>query len=337
LLHAVLVGFPFVELCDRSVALAAMLTGLVRRSLRTAPLFAFRAPVMSSGKSLLADVVAMLATGRPVPVMPQGKDEDEDRKRLLALLIEGEPVNCVDNIERPFSSAALCSILTQVSWKDRVLGKTGTATVPTCATWLATGNNLVIAGDLTTRSLVCDLDPKVERPEERKFEVNLYTHIPEQRVKLVPAALTILRAYHIAGRPDQNLSVYGRFEGWSDWVRSALVWCGEPDPCATRRRFEYVDPVRSQIKAVLAAWLDLVGEKAVTAAEAIAAAKSAATGKPSALWQALVDALGGVEGDLYPLKLGHWLVKHERRPEGGLRLERAGDRRGSALWKVSHV
>ena len=337
LLQEIIKGFPFVELCDRSVALAAILTGLVRRSLRTAPLFAFRAPKMSSGKSLLADVVAMMSTGRPVPAMPQGKDEDEDRKRMLALLIEGEPVNCIDNIERPLASAALCSILTQTTFKDRVLGRTGTATVPTCATWLATGNNLIISGDLVTRSLVCDLDAKVEHPEEREFKVNLYRHIPDHRAELVPAALTVIRAYVVAGKPSQGLPIFGRFETWSDLVRSAIVWCGEADPNATRKRIEYVDPQRQVIEAVLRGWDAILQSKTVTTAEVIAAAKAPGSPEGVALHEALVEALGGVEQELQALRLGHWLAKYERRPESGLRLERAGDRQGTALWRVCHV
>jgi hypothetical protein len=55
---------------------------------------------MASGKSLLADIVALFATGRTVPAMPQGKDEEEDRKRLTAVLVEAEPVHCIDNVER---------------------------------------------------------------------------------------------------------------------------------------------------------------------------------------------------------------------------------------------
>jgi hypothetical protein len=335
-LRTLLSGFPFVEECDRSVAHAAILTSLIRRSVRTAPLFAFRAPKMGSGKSLLADCVALIATGRPVPAMPQGKDEDEDRKRMLALLLEGDACCCIDNIERPLSSSSLCSILTQVTWKDRILGRTGTATVPTCVTWLATGNNLVISGDLSTRSLVCDLDAKTEHPEEREFSINLYDYIPEQRAKLVPAALTVLRAYHLAGRPKQKIKVFGRFEGWSNWVRSALVWCGEADPCETRKRIEMIDPVRRLIQAVLMQWHELFGTGAKTAAEVIEASRDFPSANKT-FHEVLCDALNVNDTKLNPLRLGNWLDKHERRPEGGLKIERAGERQGVCLWKVSRA
>lgn len=336
-IHELIQGFPFLEGPDRSVALAAIVTGIIRRNIRTAPLFAFRAPKMGSGKSLLADVVSMMATGRPAPAMPQGKDEDEDRKRMLALLLEGDPVSLIDNIERPFASSALCSILTQTTFKDRILGRTGTATVPTCTTWLATGNNLIIAGDLTTRTLVCDLDAKVERPEEREFAVNLYEHIPANRTTLVPAVLTLLRAYHVAGRPKQKLSVFGRFEAWSNLVRSTLVWCGEADPNLTRQRIEIVDPVRQQIQSVLMGWSLVLGDTVVTAADAIEIASKAKVESAPLFREALVAALGGTDADLTSIKLGNWLSKHERRPEAGLRVNRMGHRQGVALWAVSRV
>src|SRR5690606_14436707 len=127
-LLGILKDFPFVEAADRSVALAAILTPLIRPSLHTAPLFAFRAAKMGSGKSLLADVASMIATGRPAAVMAQGADENEDKKRMLPILAEGDPVAVIDNIERPFGSAAMCSILTQTTWRDRVLGASRTMT-----------------------------------------------------------------------------------------------------------------------------------------------------------------------------------------------------------------
>ncbi len=66
--------FPWLTASDKSTALAAILTALVRPVLRTAPLFAFRAPKMGAGKSLLADVVSMIATGRTANAMTQGQD-----------------------------------------------------------------------------------------------------------------------------------------------------------------------------------------------------------------------------------------------------------------------
>lgn len=326
--------FPWLEPSDRSAALAAILTALARHSLRTAPLFAFRAPKMGSGKSLLADVVSLVATGRPAPVMTPGRDEDEDRKRILAVLMEGVPVSCIDNIEKPLGGAAISSVLTQETFRDRVLGRTETAIVPTTTTWLATGNNLVLRGDLSTRVVPCDLDPRCERPEQRSFKVNLYEHVPSHRDRLVPAALTILRAYHVAGRPTQPLPPFGRFEDWSNLIRSSLVWCGEPDPCAGRSRLEEDDPERLVLREFLRAWRDGLGSELVTSAELIHRSKRPGHEQ---LHELLAEVCMGRDRVPSSKRLGHWILKHERRIEAGLRVERAGKRQGANLWRVHAV
>ncbi len=74
LLEDLIGTFPFVTSADRSVALAAMLTALDRRSMATAPLFAFNSPAAGTGKSKLVDLCAILATGRPMSVISQGRD-----------------------------------------------------------------------------------------------------------------------------------------------------------------------------------------------------------------------------------------------------------------------
>jgi hypothetical protein len=328
-------AFPFIEASDRAAALAAMLTVLVRPSIRTSPLFAFRAPKMASGKSLLADVVAMIATGRVAPVMTPGKDDEEMRKRLTAFLLAGFPMGCIDNVEQPFGGEAICSVLTQGVWRDRVLGKSEMVTLPTAVVWTLTGNNVVFVGDITTRVVVCDLDPRVERPEERVFDVDLHKWVPEHRGELVAAGLTILRAYQVAGRPRQGLTVFGRFEEWSDTVRSALVWLGEADPCAGIARIRDVDPVREQIGRVLALWHQTFGDDVMTVAEIIEWATLPAN-DAHPFSRAIAEVARGERGP-DPRRLGHWLAKVERRVEGGLQCVRMGLRSGATLWAVRVV
>src|SRR5262249_16082067 len=86
-LNKLIETFPFVSDADRSVALSAILTPLDRHALATAPLHAFTSPVAGSGKSLLVDIVAVLATGRLMPVIAQGKNEEELEKRLGSALL----------------------------------------------------------------------------------------------------------------------------------------------------------------------------------------------------------------------------------------------------------
>jgi putative DNA primase/helicase len=61
--------------------------------------------------------------------------------------------------------------LTSETYRQRVLGRTEMMTVPTTTLWLATGNHLVVQGDLRTRALLCRMDAKTEHPEQRQFDV----------------------------------------------------------------------------------------------------------------------------------------------------------------------
>lgn len=328
-----LCGFPFVTTMDFSVALAAILTALVRRSVRSAPLIGFSAPKMGSGKSLLADIVAMIATGRPCSVMSQSESPEEERKRLLSILMEGDAVICIDNIERPLGSQALCSILTQQTWKDRILGQNKTVNVSTSVSFLATGNNLSFQGDLSTRTLLCLLDPQCERPEERTFDIDLYQYIPEKRGEIVQAALSILRAYQVAGRPKQNIAPYGRFEEWSDFIRSALVWLGLTDPCESKKRIEDADPVRTSLRALLNNWYSVVKEP-VSLKDIVLIAKKE---ENQGLYESLMD-IAGDKGEINQKKLGYLFRSLQGRIENGLRLEQAGKAKGGfVLWCIRSI
>jgi hypothetical protein len=93
-LKSVIAEFPFVETStgespSRSVALSAILTALVRRSLHSAPAHGCTAPTPGTGKTLIWDCVAQIATGRSIAAISQGPTQEEDEKRIFAVLLEG--------------------------------------------------------------------------------------------------------------------------------------------------------------------------------------------------------------------------------------------------------
>ncbi len=273
-LKDVIRDFPFIPDEDapetsvyRSVALSAMLTGVCRKALRTAPGHGFDATTMATGKTLLCDTISMIATGRPSSTISQGKSEEEFNKRLFSILVQGDPVVTIDNIEQPVRSDEFCTVLTSEEWQCRVLGMSGNRTVGTNVLFLLNGNGLTFEGDISTRVLMCRMDAAVENPGARRFDRDLRTWVPEHRPELVAAALTVLRAFVVAGRPGLNkLEPYGRFEDWSNLVRGALVWLGEPDPCLTRKDIDAHDPEREALGALLRAWREIFGVgKSVTA------------------------------------------------------------------------
>ena len=205
-LRALISSFPFVTAIDRAVALAGFLTALDRRSMATAPLIGFTAPVAGTGKSLLVDLMSILATGRLMPVLSQGRNEDEFEKRLGASLMAGDACISIDNCEAPLSGALLCQALTQGELDIRLLGYSRNIRTVMNSSLFATGNNLEIAGDLTRRCLLGSLDAGVERPELREFKGDIVAETHARRGELVAAALTVLRAWHVARERGERVT-----------------------------------------------------------------------------------------------------------------------------------
>jgi putative DNA primase/helicase len=210
LLTDLLSGFCFVDAeVDRSVALAAIQSAVLRGAFAMAPIFAVIAHMAGTGKSFLVDLIATIITGRSCPVTTGSDSKEEMEKRLGALLLEGVPVFSLDNLSQDIEGDLLAQIVTQRPVKIRILGKTQ---MPECE-WngmmFATGNNIRVVGlDMLRRVLVCRLDAKVERPE------------PGVRIRSDPAGaggsrcLRGRRHHHCPRLPGRRPSAARRAIGW---------------------------------------------------------------------------------------------------------------------------
>jgi hypothetical protein len=320
--------FPFVSEAARSVALAQIITPLIRPAARTAPLFANDAPTPGTGKGLLSSIPAWIMTGRVPSMIGQWTDGSEEKRRLLAVLLEALPVNVIDNIELPLKSDTLCTILTEGQIRERVIGSSRTATGDARVTWIATGNNLEIGGDLPRRTLICRLDPEVERPEDREFDRDLSAYVPVHRAELAVAILTIVRAYRASGE-RVAISPYGSFEEWSRFVREPLVWLGQADLLETRGTIRRRDPDLDAMHVILTAWHAAHGERALKVAKAADDERVRAAMRDYAVNEKTGKA------DL--LAVAKLLSRYEGRVFGGARIDKAGTYQGVTRWSVSLV
>ena len=148
-------------------------------------------------------MASVIATGLEAPVTSAGSTDEELEKRLVASLLAGVSIVTLDTCSRAIGGDLLCQMLTQPTVRLRPLGKSEAVTCPAGAFVAATGNNFVAAGDMERRTIVCKLDPKCETPETRIFDFEPVALAKERRPGLVVAALTVLRAYHVAGRPGR--------------------------------------------------------------------------------------------------------------------------------------
>ena len=103
-------------------------------------------------------------------MIAQGEDREEAEKRLSTLLMRGDPIIAIDNCEAPLEGVLINQALTQTRVELRILGLSKAMTARCASLITATGNNLIVKGDLTRRAVIGRLDPKVARPELRQFD-----------------------------------------------------------------------------------------------------------------------------------------------------------------------
>ena len=193
------VDFMFAKPCHQVATIAAICTIVCRFAINgPVPLFGVSATAPGSGKGLAIDAITMSAIGRTAPRWAQTADHEEERKRLFAIAVEGDPVVHIDNVIHPLGSAALDMVMTAQVVKERKMKTLTNETARIYAVLFASGNNLTYKQTLSRRVVPIDLDPGVERPEERaEFTYNpLLPYISQRWRTFAVHALTIVRAFY---------------------------------------------------------------------------------------------------------------------------------------------
>ena len=242
---------------DESAAISAILTILSRHLYETAPLFSVTSTTAGIGKSKLVNCINIISTGKKFPFTEYSKKSEDMAKRMLDFGLEGDQVVVFDNIDTVFGGGILDQVLTNPMFKGRLLSTNTEPTVRINATFFATGNNIQYKGDTSRRVIPIVLEAKIENPEDRSdFEIeDLEGYVSEHHAELHKAALVILTAYIRHGKPRQRVKPLGSFEGWSNLVRSSLVWLGMPDPCTGRASIKTDSDIGFEaLQTLLYAW-----------------------------------------------------------------------------------
>ncbi len=347
ILDGLFTGFPFVNAASRSVALSAVLTPVCRAAMEVVPMHVSSAPTAGTGKSYLWDVVSAVAIGQRCPVTTAPKSPDELEKRLDGSLLEGIPIICIDNVSEELGSDKLCVAIERPIVDIRRLGASDKQKVENRSTIFATGNNIQLRGDVTRRALLALLDAEMERPELREFNDRPHEAVIANRGKYVAAALRVVRAYIVAGRP-KKLRPLASFEDWSRTVREALVWLGRADPVDTMVAARDEDPELAERREVIVALQQVFGTDEVTVREMIDAAEETVLEDPNNehsrrvhhypdLRSALMQ-VASERGRLEAEKLGRWMRSNKGRIVAGQRLVRAsGPNVSPAKWAIRPV
>lgn len=295
---------------DESAFINGLLTAICRQSLWLAPGLLLNAPSISgagTGKGLLVRAISLIAYGeRPRP-FTAGNDRHEMDKRLVAEVIEGNPIVFMDNVNGMLlRSNTLASFLTERPSGVRMLGRSQMIQIELATFFALTGNGLTISEDLARRFIYASLDAQCEDPEQRPFSPGFLEGIEARRAELLGAALTIWRWGRL--NPQKAGITLGSFECWGEWVRDPLLALGCKDPVARLNEIKARDPERQRIIELFNIWFDMHGSNPVKASELDPQVKEIAD--PSGHGrQYLARAIGNLAGTR----------------QGGFLLERFGD------------
>jgi hypothetical protein len=327
---------------DRSVALSGVLTALVRGVMPTAPLHLIRAHASGTGKSYVVDIIAAIATGRLCPVITAtSNNEEEIEKRLGSIVLSGAAITSADNCTRDLGGELLCQLAERPLVRIRILGR---SEMPECechTTILATGNNITLKGDMVRRGLVCNLDTLDEQPELRQFRRDPLQAVLSDRGPYVAAALTIMRAYLMAGAP-RVCNAIGSYADWSRMVRAPLIWLGQPDPVESMSAARAEDPELNDMCEFFVWWSDTLDLNArCTSARLIEIACEPADSSDynrNPLKELLLRVASERNGkEISAKRLGWWLNKISGRVANGYRLVKTRTVQGRAEFRLEKV
>ncbi len=268
LLNTVFCEFPFRAEVDRAVLLALLVTLVTRHEFGTAPAFVIGARLPGTGKSLLAEIAILIATGARAPnVGFDNEDVAEIRKVLTTYIASGAQAILFDNTEGEIGNAHINRALTAEVWGDRILSTNTAFEGRINTTFIFTANGAVIKGDARRRFVRILLEvPDCENPEMRPIKNRrLAATVMQNRPQIVSALLTIIKAHRADGMPGDCF--LGSFDQWALRVGRLVQWITGLDPTSVQSTLAEDDPdqlARHMVIQRLEAWF---GDSEVSTAE----------------------------------------------------------------------
>jgi hypothetical protein len=154
MISSIIVDFPFVDRASSANAIGMILTPQLLPAINAStPMFLVDARSAGTGKTLFAETTSIVTTGRCAAMLSAPKDPDEWRKQITTILLDGGPVAVFDNISTRLDSAELCKAITERTHSDREMKTHNRMELPVICTWIGTGNNIEVGGDMARRCI----------------------------------------------------------------------------------------------------------------------------------------------------------------------------------------
>jgi putative DNA primase/helicase len=186
------------------------------------------------------------------------------------------------------------------------------------------------SGDMSRRTLFCNMDAMMECPETRTFTARPVELVKAARGNYVGAAYTIIRAFLTGSAP--GLKPLASYDAWCRFVRGPLMWLGEADPVASTEQVRNEDPVLMGIRTLFTSDLFALDAR-YTTREIV----EKVTGCDDEVSDLLKHVIGGPDGAIAPIKLGLWLRSITGRVVDRRRLLRDDTDKARPRWMLVEV
>ncbi|HEY5504729.1 MAG TPA: hypothetical protein VIK28_06180, partial [Sedimentisphaerales bacterium] len=175
-----------------------------------------------------------------------------------------------------------------------------------------------------------------ETPAARSFtRPDLVREVLGERGHYVSAALTIVRAWIVAGRPKTTCKSLAGYGDWSDLCRQPLLWLNCADPTVSVFEAMSEDPDRETLGRLLTGWQSVFGKTPAMVRDAVKQS-TPFHDEHVELREVLCD-IADERGEINRRKLGWWIRRHAGRIVAGRRFVRASGNRSAEAWQVEVV
>ena len=234
-----LMDFPFVDGASKANFLGLLLTPMVKEFFDGKPPMAIiDSPKGGTGKTLLAKIFSEVTTGRSCELRALPTKETEINKEILSVILASKPYIVFDNVSKTVDSDTLHIAITSETFAGRRLGASENLSLPCDQTFIMTGINIGLTGQLPRRCFWICIDSREVRPYERegfkKKNIVKWTH--ENRADIVNALATMVQAWVSAGKPLADIKTTGNFDSWANTVGGILEYAGCQDLMKNVRR-----------------------------------------------------------------------------------------------------
>ena len=228
-LDALLRDFCFKKPADRTNYLGMLLTAiLVPRFIGSKPAALFSGNQPELGKSMLAQIIAILRDGQTAETASYNSNDEEFKKRLGAIVRRGDTVVIVDNAKSRgrnprIESACLERSITDPLLSFWLLGQSSSIRAENSHIFCITAKTPDVSRDLVTRSVVINMFYEGD-PERREFSIaDPEGYAREHRLELLGELVGMVERWKAAGMPMARVNSRFNKRSWGNIVGGILA------------------------------------------------------------------------------------------------------------------